>query len=72
MDLVPTIPISSTLMPCRSWRLVKQLDRFMYLGKSFETILKEHEIDLINYNKAMSDVDAHFWQKAMEAELESL
>ena len=44
----------------------------MYLGKSFEAIIKEHEIDPIDYDKAMSDVDAHFWQKAMEAELESL
>ena len=44
----------------------------MYLGKSFEAILKEHEIDLINYDKAMSDVDAHRWKKAMEVVLESL
>ena len=72
MDPVPTISISRTPMPCHSGRVVKQPYQFVYLGKSFETILKEHEIDLINYNKAMSDVDAHFWQKAMEAELESL
>ena len=58
---------------CRhSGRVVKQLDQFMYLGKSFEAILKEHEIDLIDYDEAMSDVDAHLWQKAMKAELESL
>ena len=44
----------------------------MYLGKSFETILKEHEIDPIDYDKVMSDVDAHLCQKAMEVELESL
>ena len=72
MDPVPTIPISRTLMPYHSRRVVKQLDRFMCLGKSFKVILKEHEIDPIEYDKAMSDVDAHFWQKTMEAELESL
>ena len=61
MDPIPNIPISSTLMPRYSRRVVKQLDRFMYLGKSFTTILKEHEIDPIDYNEAMSDVDAHLW-----------
>ena len=60
MDPIPTIPISRTLMPCHSGRVVKQPDQFMYLGKSFEAILKEHEIDPINYNEAMSDVNAHF------------
>ena len=61
MDPVPTIPISSTLMPCRSGRVVKQLYWFMFIGKSFETILKEYEIDPIDYNKSMSDVHAHLW-----------
>ena len=70
MDSVPTILISSTSMPCRSGRVVKQPNRFMYLGKSFEVILKEHEIDPIDYDKVISDVDAHFWQKSMEVELE--
>ena len=43
----------------------------MYLGESFEAILEEHKIYPIDYNEAMSDVDAHIWKKAMEAELES-
>ena len=72
MDPVPTIPIFSTPMPCRSEKVFKQPNWFMYLGKSFETILKEHEIDPIDYDKVMSDVDAHLCQKAMEVELESL
>ena len=59
MDPIPTIPISSTLMLCLSRRVVKQPDQFMYLGKSFEAILKEHEIDPTDCNKAMSNVDAH-------------
>ena len=44
----------------------------MYLGEFFEAILKEHEIDSINYDEVISDVDAHLWQKAMEAKLESM
>ena len=44
----------------------------MYLGKSFEAILKEHEIDPIDYDKGVSDVDARLWQKTIEANVESL
>ena len=44
----------------------------MYLGKSFEVILNEHDINPIDYDKAMSNVDAHLQQKAMKVELESL
>ena len=38
----------------------------MYLEKSFKATLEEHEIDPMDYDEAMSDVDAHIWQKAME------
>ena len=31
----------------------------MYLGNSFESILEDYEIDLMNYNEAMRGVDAH-------------
>ena len=72
MDPTPTIPIFSTLMSRHSRSVVKQLDWFMYLEESFEVILKEYEIDRIDYDEAISDVDAHLWQKAMEVELESL
>ena len=50
-------------MPCHSERIVKQPDEFMYLGKSFKAILKEHEIDLIDYDDIMSDVYTHFLAK---------
>ena len=63
MDPIPTIPISSTLMLCLSRRVVKQPDQFMYLGKSFEVIIEEHEIDTIDYDEAMSDVDAHLCKR---------
>ena len=60
MDPVPTIPISSTLMPCRSGSVVKQLNRF---------IIGEHEIYPIDYDEAMSDVDVYLWKKAKEVKL---
>ena len=72
MDPLPTIPTSSTLMPHRSGSVAKQLNQFMYLEESFKAILKECEIDPIQYDETMSEVDAHLWKKAMEAELESL
>ena len=72
MDPTPTIPIFSTLMSRRSRSVVKQLDWFMYLEESSEVIREEYEIDHIDYDEAISDVDAHLWQKAMEVELESL
>ena len=73
MDPVPTIPISSALMPHHNGRVVKQLDRFMYLGKPFEAILKDHDINPIDYNDTMSDVYTHFLVKGYgEVELESL
>lgn len=61
MDLVPTIPnISSTLMPYRNRKVVIQLDQLMYLRESFKTIPEEHEINLMDYDEAMSTVDAYF------------
>ena len=72
MDPPPTIPISSTLMLHRSGSIAKPLNQFMYLEESFEAILKEHEIDPIECDEAMSEVDAHLWKKAMEVKLESL
>ncbi|RVW73670.1 Retrovirus-related Pol polyprotein from transposon TNT 1-94 [Vitis vinifera] len=36
----------------------------MYLGVPCEAILEKHKIDLIDYDEAMSDADAHIWQRA--------
>ena len=59
MSLIPTIPISSTLVSYRSGKVVIQSIQFIYLRESFEAILKEHELDSMDYDKAMSDVNAH-------------
>ena len=72
MDLIPTIPNSSTPIPRHSGRVVKQPNRFMYLGESFKAIPEEQEIDPTDYDEAMNDLDAHLWQKAMEVEIESM
>lgn len=46
MDLVPIIPNSSSMrVPCQSTKAISQSNWFIYLGKSFETIPKEHEIE---------------------------
>ena len=46
MDLVPIIPNSSSMrVPCQSRKAISQSNWFIYLGKSFETIPKEHEIE---------------------------
>ena len=52
----------STPMPHCSGRIVIQLDKFMYLGESFEAILKEHEFDPTDYDKAMSSDDVILWK----------
>ncbi|KAL6346159.1 hypothetical protein AAG906_027890 [Vitis piasezkii] len=49
-----------------------KLDRFMYLRDSFEAIPKEHDIDPIDYDEAMSSDETILWQGATEVELESM
>ena len=44
----------------------------MYLVESFEAISKEHEIDSMDYDEAMSNMDAHLWQNTMKAKVESM
>ena len=44
----------------------------MYLGVPCEAILEKQKIDLIDYDEAMSDADAHIWQRAVEVKLESM
>ena len=48
---MPTILISSTLMPCHNGRVVIQPNQFIYLGESFEVIPKENEIDPTYYDE---------------------
>ena len=44
----------------------------MFLSESFEIILEEHEINPIDYDEAISYMDAHILQRDLEAKLEYL
>ena len=44
----------------------------MFLGKAFQAVSIESELDPATYEKAMADVDSTHWVKAMKAELESM
>lgn len=63
MDLmlpIPTIPSnSSTQVSCCSGKVISLLNLFMYLGEFFEAILEEHDINPMNYDRILSNVDAH-------------
>ena len=68
------VPIRSTRVastqdrgePRRSGRVVIQPERFIDLGE----FPIEIEMDFYNYNEAVQDKDATFWQSAMNAEME--
>lgn len=57
--------------PHHNERVVIQPNKFMNFGV-FQGHLKEHKTNSINYNEAMSNVDAHLWQGATKAKLESM
>ena len=72
-DPVPTRPtrVASTQdrgEPHRSGRVIIQYDRFIGLGE----LPIELETDPYNYNEAVQDKDATLWQRAMNAEIESM
>ncbi|KAL8089363.1 hypothetical protein AgCh_038981 [Apium graveolens] len=59
-------------VPCRSGRVVRQPDRFIFLGESSDLVSGEHDDDPWTYEDALQDKDADLWQKAMESEMESI
>ena len=59
-------------MPRRSGRIVQPPIRFIGLGETYEALPEEAESDLYTYEKAMNDIDAHHWIKAMKSELDSM
>ena len=54
-------------MPRRSGRVVRQPDRYMFLGESYERILDELDAEPVNYNEALQDKDAKLWKKVMKS-----
>ncbi|CAA0840521.1 Unknown protein, partial [Striga hermonthica] len=60
-------------LPRRSGRVVRQPDRFMFVGESSDLIpSEEHDSDPWTYNEAIQDVDADSWQKSMDSKIESI
>ena len=66
-----TLP-SSTLVPHRSGRIIREPDKFMFLGEAFEAISEDSESDPTSYEEAMADSDSSHWVKAMKTEMESM
>ena len=50
-----TSPLLDTQQPRRSGRIVRALDRFMFLG---EAVSDEYDLDPNSYNEAISDKDS--------------
>ena len=66
-------PVTNTApVPRRSGRVVRQPDRFMFLGESSDLVSGEHDDDPRTYEEAIQDKDASLWQKAMNSEMESM
>ena len=69
----PPIPdLVVTPVPRRSGMIVRPLDRFLFLGESYEAIPEELEQDSCNYDEAINDIDLGRWQEAMKVEMESM
>lgn len=59
--------------PHRSWRIVRQLDRFMSGSETYEAEAIGHNDDNpCTYDEAIEDVDANLWKNAMNTEMESM
>ena len=64
--------MTSTQVPRRSRRIIRPPIGFIGLGETYEAILEETKYDPYTYEKAMNDIDAHHWVKAMKSELDSI
>ena len=52
-----TLP-SSAPVPHRSGRIVREPDRFMFLGEAFEAVSEKSESDPTSYEEAIADNDS--------------
>ena len=59
-------------VPHRSGRVVRQPERFIFLGESSALIPGKHEPDPRTYDEALQDKDTVSWQRAMNSEIESM
>ena len=66
-----TLP-NSAQVPRRGGRIIKEPDRFMFLGEAFEAVCENLESDTTSYKEAMADSDFSHWVKAIKTEMESM
>ena len=66
-----TLPSSAPVPHC-SGGIVRESDKFMVLGESFEAVFESFESDPTSYEEAMADSDSSHWVKAMKTEMESM
>ena len=64
-----TLP-NSAPVPRRSGRIIREPDRFMFMGEAFEAVSENLESDPTSYKEAIADSDSSHWVKAMKAKLE--
>ena len=67
-----TNKITSTSELHCSGRIVRQPDRFMFLGETYEAISKTLESNPLSYEEAIINKDSNHWFKAMNSILESM
>ncbi|XP_057958568.1 uncharacterized protein LOC131151343 [Malania oleifera] len=58
-------------VPHRIGRVVRQPDRYMFLGESYDRIPNELYTNSGNYCETLQDKDAELWLKAMKSDMES-
>ena len=68
---VMTLP-NSTPIPRRSGRIIREPNRFMFLGEPFEAVSENLESNHNRYKEAMANSDSSHWVKAMKTEMESI
>lgn len=56
---VTTHETLNMIIPCRSRRIIRASDRFMFLGEAYKAILKGPKSDLKTYEKTINGVDAN-------------
>ena len=59
-------------MPRHSGRIVRPPIGFIGLGETYKVISEGPKYAPYTYEKAMKDIDAHHWVKAMKSELDSM
>ena len=72
-EVVPDTSVPNSVQtpePRCSGTTVKQPNRLMFLGETYEAIQEEHDSN--NYKEVQANIDASHWQNAMKAEIESM